>query len=47
MSKAKKKKIKARKYAIREAQHTAEVVLSALAEKPVKLKCDLGNKIKG
>lgn len=46
MSKAKKKKIKRRKYEIRMAQQTAERVLSAVAGKPVKIKEDYGRKIK-
>lgn len=47
MSKAKKKKIKERKFAMRKAQHTAERVLSALEDRPVKIKENLANRIKG
>lgn len=46
MSKAKKKKIKARKHEIRMAQRTAERVLSAVEGRPVKIKEDYGKKIK-
>lgn len=47
MSKAKKKKIKARKHAIRTVQKSAERILSALKGEPVKIKENYGNKIKG
>lgn len=47
MSKAKKKKIKARKHEMRMAQKSAERLMSAIEGKPVKLRENYGNRIKG
>ena len=45
MSKRKKKKIKERKHQVRQFQQTAETLLSALYEKPIKTKHNLSSKI--